>query len=107
MPDEVIPEGGLGDGETMYVHERIVVLAAGTTVVLRRFYYPDPYGPRRMLDDDKWCAVRGGVDRLFAVPAGVKGGTEWLFGMVHAFDTWQDALDGAREAEARHQGVAA
>lgn len=107
MPDEVIPEGdALSEGETMFVHERIVILADGTSVHLRRFYYPAADGARRMLDDGAWCAVRGGVDRMFAVPAGVRGGAEWLFGQVFAYPTWQDALEAARSAESRYRVAA-
>lgn len=100
MADEVIPETGLADGETMRVTERAVILADGSTVWLRR-YTVDDRGQRRWLADGRWCAQRGAEPHTFAVPQGTAGGHAWEYRNVHSFPSWQDALAGAREAEQR------
>lgn len=100
MSDEVIPEGGLPDGETMRVHERAVTLRSGSTVWLRR-YTLDGAGTRRYLSDGRWCCQLGGPDRMYAVPQSTGAPAAWLYGTPYAFGTWAEALTAGREAEAR------
>lgn len=88
----------------MRVPERVVILADGTTVLLRRFWYD---GVRRVeLADGRWCAQRGGVHHLYAVPQDGThgGGAAWCYRDVHSFPTWEAALAAAVAAERAEQG---
>lgn len=104
MTDQVIVmDRELPEGAVMIVPERQVILADGTTVILRRFWY-DTDGRRMYLADGRWLAQRGGNDipHLYACPVDVVhgSGAAWQYRGPGTYPTWEDALQAAIDAEA-------
>lgn len=104
----IVLDKELPDGAVMIVPERQVILADGTTVILRRFWH-DGAGKRVYLADERWLAQRGGdIPHLYACPVdAVHGsGAVWLYRGPGTYPTWEEALAAALDAEAAEQAKA-